>query len=170
MIYAPMKPVVAREMLANEPEGLCSEIFKRPVGRVGPLQTCVVQCRFHAVDWNRKKSGDKSMGRPRSFCTTQALNSAMQVFWRKGYEGASIAELKKAIGINSPSLYAAFGSKKELFHRVLAHYDAQNKAFMDEILAASRAQDVASLLLRGVAALVTDTETILLAAYSCKAG
>jgi AcrR family transcriptional regulator len=104
-----------------------------------------------------EKSGGKSMGRPRSFCTTQALNSAMQVFSRKGYEGASIAELKKAIGINSPSLYAAFGSKKELFHRVLAHYDAQNKAFMDEILAESRAQDVASLLLRGVATLVTDT-------------
>jgi AcrR family transcriptional regulator len=97
------------------------------------------------------------MGRPRSFCTTRALNSAMQVFWRRGYEGASIAELRKAIGINSPSLYAAFGSKKELFYRVLAHYDAQNKVFMDEILAASRAQDVASLLLRGVAALVTDT-------------
>jgi AcrR family transcriptional regulator len=97
------------------------------------------------------------MGRPRTFCTTQALNSAMQVFWRQGYEGASIAELRKAIGINSPSLYAAFGSKKELFYRVLAHYDAQNKVFMDEILAASRAQDVASLLLRGVATLVTDT-------------
>jgi AcrR family transcriptional regulator len=96
------------------------------------------------------------MGRPRSFCTTQALNSAMQVFWRRGYEGASIAELRKAIGINSPSLYAAFGSKKELFYRVLAHYDAQNKVFMDEILAASRAQDVASLLLRGVATLATD--------------
>ena len=96
-------------------------------------------------------------GRPRSFCTEKALDSAMQVFWRKGYEGASIAELTKAIGINSPSLYAAFGSKKELFHRVLVHYDAQNKVFMDEMLAASRAQDVASLFLRGVAALVTDT-------------
>jgi AcrR family transcriptional regulator len=96
------------------------------------------------------------MGRPRSFCTTQALNSAMQVFWRRGYEGASIAELTKAIGINSPSLYAAFGSKKELFNRVLEHYDAQNRVFMDEVLAAHRAQDVASLLLRGVATLVTD--------------
>jgi AcrR family transcriptional regulator len=97
------------------------------------------------------------MGRPRSFCTTQALQSAMQVFWRKGYEGASIADLTKAIGINSPSLYAAFGSKKELFYRVLVHYDAQNKVFMDEVLAAPRAQDVASLLLRGVATLITDT-------------
>jgi hypothetical protein len=68
MIYAPMKPVVAREMLANGPEGLCSEIFKRPVGRVGPLQTCVVQCRFHAVDWNRK------IGRQVDGASTQLLH------------------------------------------------------------------------------------------------
>jgi AcrR family transcriptional regulator len=99
-----------------------------------------------------------AMGRPRSFCKTQALQSAMQVFWRKGYEGTTITDLTKAIGINSPSLYAAFGSKKELFQAVVVHYDAQLNAFMDEVLAAARARDVATLLLQGVASLVTDTK------------
>ena len=56
-------------------------------------------------------------GRPRSFCTEKALDSAMQVFWRKGYEGASMAELTEAMGMNKPSIYAAFGNKEELFRQ-----------------------------------------------------
>ncbi|TIX24457.1 MAG: helix-turn-helix transcriptional regulator, partial [Mesorhizobium sp.] len=48
-------------------------------------------------------------GRPRTFDRTAALRRAMEVFWAKGYEGASMSELTAAMGINSPSLYAAFG-------------------------------------------------------------
>ena len=69
-------------------------------------------------------------GRPRSFCTEKALDSAMQVFWRKGYEGTSMVDLTEAIGINSPSLYAAFGSKDGLFRAVLERYDARRATFM----------------------------------------
>ena len=58
-------------------------------------------------------------GRPRSFCTDTALDRAMTVFWRKGYEGASLVDLTEAMGINSPSLYAAFGNKEGLFRAVL---------------------------------------------------
>ncbi|MER9215653.1 TetR/AcrR family transcriptional regulator [Mesorhizobium sp. M0663] len=54
-------------------------------------------------------------GRPRTFDRAAALRRAMEVFWVKGYEGASISDLTAAMGINSPSLYAAFGSKEALF-------------------------------------------------------
>ncbi|TPK71629.1 TetR/AcrR family transcriptional regulator [Mesorhizobium sp. B2-4-18] len=54
-------------------------------------------------------------GRPRTFDRTAALRRAMDVFWAKGYEGSSISDLAVAMGINSPSLYAAYGSKEALF-------------------------------------------------------
>ena len=66
-------------------------------------------------------------GRPRSFCTDTALDRAMTVFWRRGYEGASLAELTDAMGINSPSLYAAFGNKEGLFRAVLERYDERRR-------------------------------------------
>ena len=61
-------------------------------------------------------------GRPRSFDKDAALARAMEVFWAKGYEGASMADLTAAMGIASPSLYAAFGSKEELFRQALTLY------------------------------------------------
>ncbi|WP_044191283.1 TetR/AcrR family transcriptional regulator [Hyalangium minutum] len=64
-------------------------------------------------------------GRPRSFDSSRALDQALEVFWRLGYEGASIADLTEAMGITAPSLYAAFGSKAELYRRVLEHYRAR---------------------------------------------
>lgn len=63
-------------------------------------------------------------GRPRSFDRASALRRAMHVFWSKGYDGASMADLTAAMGINSPSLYAAFGSKEELFRKAIALYGA----------------------------------------------
>lgn len=63
-------------------------------------------------------------GRPRSFDRDEALGRAMEVFWAKGYDGASISELTAAMGINAPSLYAAFGSKEALFREAVALYTA----------------------------------------------
>ena len=63
-------------------------------------------------------------GRPRSFERDSALRRAMEVFWTKGYDGASLAELTAAMGINAPSLYAAFGSKEALFREAVALYGA----------------------------------------------
>src|ERR1700746_3881181 len=64
-----------------------------------------------------------SKGRRHSeFDQEQALDQALELFWRQGYEGTSIADLRSAIGITAPSLYAAFGSKEELYGRVLEHY------------------------------------------------
>ena len=62
-------------------------------------------------------------GRPRAFDREDALARAMEVFWEHGYEGASISHLTTAMGINSPSLYAAFGSIEELFREAVAHYN-----------------------------------------------
>src|ERR1700748_1436725 len=96
-------------------------------------------------------------GRPRTFCTTQALDAAMQVFWRKGYQGASMVDLTTAIGINSPSLYAAFGSEEGLFQAVLLRCDERRQEFMDSILAAPTAQETARRFLHGVADFAADT-------------
>ena len=62
------------------------------------------------------------MTRPRTFDTEQALDEAMLVFWRLGYDRASLGDLTKAMGINRPSLYAAFGNKETLFRKALDHY------------------------------------------------
>jgi len=61
-------------------------------------------------------------GRPRSFDRTAALDAAMRVFWQKGYTAASMTDLCEAMGIGSPSLYAAFGSKEQLYAEALRHY------------------------------------------------
>ena len=96
-------------------------------------------------------------GRPRTFCTEKALDCAMQVFWRKGYEGASMVDLTTAMGINSPSLYSAYGSKEGLFRAVLERYEARRDKFMEEVFSAPTAREVASLFLHGVADFVADT-------------
>jgi AcrR family transcriptional regulator len=96
------------------------------------------------------------MGRPRTFDVEDALERAMQVFWRLGYEGSSLAELTKAMGIGSPSLYAAFGSKEGLFRAVLDHYAARRKACLAEITAAPTAREAAKRLLFGMVDLATD--------------
>lgn len=61
-------------------------------------------------------------GRPRAFDRTDALRRAMEVFWEHGYEGSSMSDLTSAMGINSPSLYAAFGGKEALFREAIGLY------------------------------------------------
>ena len=96
-------------------------------------------------------------GRPRSFCKEDALDKAMTVFWRQGYEGASMADLTKAMGINPPSLYACFGSKEGLFNAVLERYEERRETFMAGVLAQETAAEVAKAYLMGVAAFAADT-------------
>jgi AcrR family transcriptional regulator len=100
----------------------------------------------------------KTLGRPRSFDLGQALEQAMRVFWRMGYEGASLAELTKAMGISPPSLYAAFGSKEGLFKAVLDHYAARREHCLAEVVAAPTAREAAERLLFGLVDLATDPD------------
>jgi AcrR family transcriptional regulator len=95
-------------------------------------------------------------GRPREFDTDDALDRALEVFWRKGYEGASLAELTEAMGINRPSLYAAFGNKEALFRRALDRYADGPAAYTREALNAATARQVAERLLLGAADALTD--------------
>jgi len=67
----------------------------------------------------------KPRGRPRSFDRDEALERAMEVFWKRGFEGASLNDLTDAMGINPPSLYAAFGDKEHLFLEAVERYQAK---------------------------------------------
>jgi AcrR family transcriptional regulator len=96
-------------------------------------------------------------GRPRSFCTETALDRAMTVFWRKGDECALLADLTEAMGINPPSLYAAFGNKEGLFRQVLERYDERREEMMGKVMAAPDAKSAATLFLEGVAGFAADT-------------
>lgn len=89
------------------------------------------------------------MARPRVFEEAQVLDHAMDVFWRHGYEGASMAELTKAMALNSPSIYAAFGSKRGLFDAVLKRYRERRTAHRDYVLASATAREMAERLLYG---------------------
>lgn len=66
---------------------------------------------------------EKPKGRPRSFDREQALKKALDLFWRKGFEPASVAELCSAMEINPPSLYSAFGNKARLFIEAVNYYE-----------------------------------------------
>ena len=97
-----------------------------------------------------------AMGRPRAFDTCKALDAAMDVFWRKSYQGASIVDLTTAMGINAPSLYAAFGSKEGLFRAVLERYDEDKQGFLTRVLEAPTGLDAVTLFLKGTAEKATE--------------
>lgn len=82
-------------------------------------------------------------GRPREFDTEAALDTALRLFWEHGYEGTSVAALAKAIGINVPSLYAAFGNKQALFTRVVDRYIQKPASYLHQAMHAPTARKVA---------------------------
>jgi AcrR family transcriptional regulator len=90
-------------------------------------------------------------GRPLGFDPDTALEKAMLLFWRNGYEGASLSDLTETMGINRRSLYAFFGNKETLFRRAVDRYLAGPGAFIAEALTASTAREVAARLLHGAA-------------------
>ena len=94
-------------------------------------------------------------GRPRAFDVDDALEGALKVFWRKGYEGTSLDDLTDAMKINRPSLYAAFGNKENLFRRALDRYSTGPAAHTCAALQAPTARAVAERLLVGTVNLLT---------------
>ena len=73
-------------------------------------------------------------GRTRQFDLEEALDRALEVFRARGYEGATLPELTRAMGINRPSLYAAFGNKEQLFRMALDRYQTGPQSFLTEAL------------------------------------
>ncbi|OLF16895.1 TetR/AcrR family transcriptional regulator [Actinophytocola xanthii] len=98
-------------------------------------------------------------GRPRSFDADAALDRALEVFWRQGYEGTSLSDLTAAMRINRPSLYATFGNKEELFGKALARYADGPAAHAGEALEASTGREVVERLIRGAVELTTGDDT-----------
>jgi AcrR family transcriptional regulator len=88
-------------------------------------------------------------GRTRQFDLDEALDRALDVFWARGYEGATLPELTKAMGINRPSLYAAFGNKEQLFRKALDRYQAGPQSFADEALKKPTARAVVETIFSG---------------------
>ena len=94
-------------------------------------------------------------GRPREFDLDKALERAMQLFWRQGYEGTSLNDLTRELGVTRPSLYAAFESKESLFLKALDLYEAR-AGYREAALTAPTASAYASALLEGAADLHGD--------------
>ncbi|WP_299371993.1 TetR/AcrR family transcriptional regulator [uncultured Kiloniella sp.] len=89
---------------------------------------------------------NKKRGRPRGFDKNQAQEIALQLFWKDGYEATGLSKLTKAIGVGAPSLYAAFGSKAQLFEKAVNLYQAQCTPFFQEAFAADNLTDFVHLL------------------------
>ncbi|MDB5352842.1 MAG: comR [Planctomycetota bacterium] len=98
------------------------------------------------------------IGRPRAFDIDVALDRALEVFWRKGYEGATLPDLTRAMGINRPSLYAAFGNKEALFRKAIERYLEGPACHVQDALSEPTARAVVDRLLRGSIELITDPE------------
>jgi AcrR family transcriptional regulator len=97
-------------------------------------------------------------GRPRAFDEDAALDKALEVFWRQGYEGTALSDLTAAMGINRPSLYGAFGNKEALFRRVLDRYIDGPGGFAATALGEPRARDVVERLLVGAVELTASPD------------
>lgn len=95
-------------------------------------------------------------GRPREFDIDKAIERAMTLFWRKGYERTSLTDLTDAMGITRPSFYAAFGSKQGLFRKVLERYVDGPSRYVADSLEAPTARATAEQLLRGAIRVNTD--------------
>ncbi len=82
-------------------------------------------------------------GRPREFDLDDALDAAIEVFWRQGYEGTTLDDLTAAMGISRPSLYAAFGDKEATFKRAVERYTVVDMDYVNAALAQPTARAVA---------------------------
>lgn len=124
----------------------------------GKVQNCTAEYKMLIMEQPMKtKPLAATVGRPRAFDADRALDRALRVFWRKGYEGSSLSDLTKAMGINRPSLYAAFGDKQELFRRVLDRYAEGPTAHVLDALKEPTARAAVERLLHSTVDAISDS-------------
>lgn len=99
-----------------------------------------------------------TLGRPREFNTDKALDEALTIFRKNGYDGTTMLDLTEAMGINRPSLYVAFGNKEALFHKVLDRYEEKHFGFIAEAFQLPTSRAVVERLLHGFADVHTDPD------------
>ena len=107
----------------------------------------------------KAKRAPARIGRPRAFDVDLALDRALHVFWKKGYEGASLSDLTEAMDINRPSLYAAFGNKEQLFRKTLDRYAKGPAACVHEALDQPTARAVVEKMFRAAVDMMTNPRT-----------
>lgn len=107
------------------------------------------------------KTSTRKKGRPVKFDRAQALDQAMLCFWQSGYEGTSMSVLTQAMGMNAPSIYAAFGDKKSLFLKAVGLYltGQENDRASFQLPEATQARSVVETLLSGVIERYTGEDT-----------
>src|SRR6201984_550093 len=105
------------------------------------------------IKWrmNNPTAVEVRMGRPRGFDEDAALEAAMRVFWEKSYEGATMADLTEAMGINRSSMYAAFGDKESIFHLAIERYQERPMTYIRQALARPSLREVVAGLIQGTA-------------------
>lgn len=106
------------------------------------------------------RSPARNPGRPREFSIDAALEAAISVFAQKGFEGTSLTDLTKAMGINKPSLYAAFGNKGALFQQALARYCVAGEGHVAECLSSETAREGVARMLQEIVTMFTGASGI----------
>lgn len=141
----------------------CSDLYKKPERALfGPLDALTMRPMHESDDTppTSKTGTPRARGRPRAFDRQAALAQATHIFWLKGYEATSIADLTEAMGIGSPSLYAAFGSKEALYAETLRHYcDSYEALAWGKFFAATTAREAVNAWLLDSAAILTGCVT-----------
>lgn len=146
-----------------------------PSGTILSFHNCVSHVMSTEETAAEVKPSTKQRGRPPLFNQDEALEKALNVFWLHGYEGTSMAELTEALGMNKPSIYAAFGNKEELFRKALAKYLVGPVAFVVAALKEPTAQKVVETFLFGAVEFLTKPNTppgcmVVQGALSCGKG
>src|SRR5262250_3383868 len=104
------------------------------------------------VQKQSQRSEPRPRGRPRAYDPEIALQRATESFWRAGYAATSLDDLSAATGMNRPSLYGAFGDKRELYIKSYRRYRedaraAMGKIFRDELPIRRRLERIYSVAL-----------------------